>query len=181
MFLVWSWWLYHLQVVQIHTTNPQICVYSVQFMVGSTCYSAHTPMCNLSPWQGLQQTNLSFPAITWDDNQTSGSGSWLTTTGIRSEASQPPLFSLIKHFKTGVIFGGHWQINTYGNPSTIKAGVAFWYRPRSQIVPISSAHARYKVLEFGFPSRSEIVPNHSRLPLFLLLFLCFHRPAPFLV
>ena len=42
----------------------------------------------------------------------------------------------------------------------------------SQIVPISSAHVRYKVLEFGFPSRSEIVPvccNHSRLPLFLYL------------
>ena len=63
-------------------------------------------------------------------------------------------------------------------------GVAFWYCHRSQIVPISSAHVGYKVLEFGFPSRSEIVPvccSHSRLPLFLLLFSCFYCPAPFLV
>ena len=60
-------------------------------------------------------------------------------------------------------------------------GVAFWYCPRSQIVHISSAHARYQVLEFGFPSRSEIVPvccSHSRLQLFLLIFSRFHRPAP---
>ena len=60
-------------------------------------------------------------------------------------------------------------------------GVAFWYCSRSQIVPISSAHARYKVLEFEFPSRSEIVPvccSHIRLPLCLLFFSCFHRPTP---